>query len=192
MNYVITGEERALLIQSLTTAHALLLALPEAGNGQSPVSPPSGTIRVYGRDGYTDAQDPRAQSARGHADINGVVIGVHLQVHTQPSQPWRARYVEVIGEGDAGGRHVAYVDQLSGHENVALFTGYNGEIDKFDAAINHVAGQEIVIDGRFDPPNLGPLAIALVRDGKIISDVVASLGLPSGHHVCYKIIFERR
>ena len=64
---------------------------------------------------------------------------------------------------------------------------------RFDSFIRHTPRQEIVIDGAFDPPNLGPLAIALIdSSGRIISDVVASLGLPGRHHVCYEITFERR
>ena len=73
-----------------------------------------------------------------------------------------------------------------------LFTGYRGRTDTFDEALD-INGDEAVITSKFEPPNLGPLAIALVdAQGVVVSDVVASLGLPWGRHVSYEITFAER
>jgi hypothetical protein len=148
---------------------------------------------VYGRGSYTDSADPRAQNARRHWSNGGKVLAQHIQVHTQPQKLYRVTDVRLIDELEAGGNHVARVNQIGGSEMVGLFTGYNGEIDHFDDVIRHAPREEVVIDGGFMPPNLGPLAIALIdASGMIMSDVVASLGLPGNAHVCYVITFERR
>ena len=146
---------------------------------------------IWGRDGLTGIGDPRDASASRHATDGSGVIAVHTQVHVLPQAPYRVTAVRVIGERESGGRHIATVTQNGGSEQVGLFTGYGGGLS-FEGMLRHQPGQEIVISNKFTPPELGPLAIALIdSQGAMISDVVASLGLPNCH-VCYAITVERR
>lgn len=195
MNEVLA--RRALLL--LEQAQELLSEALETQTGggsdeNSPVNPvrPTEQAVIWGRDGLSGTGDPRRPSASHHEVREGLVTAVHTQVHVLPEKAYRCTSVSVIDEQSAGGRHVAYVGQVGGAETVALFTGYGGGLT-FDNTLYHAAREEVVIDGGFDPPDLGPLAIALVdSQGNILSDVVASLGLPGRHHVCYVIEFSRR
>lgn len=179
---------RALLLMEQAT-QVLREALDEDGGL---VDPQPETSVIWGRDGLTGAGDPRATTARSHASVDGKITCVWTQVHVLPDKPYRCTHVSVIGEASAGGQHVAIVAQRGGSEQVALFTGYGGDLD-FDSIMVHAPGREIIIDGGFTPPNLGPLAIALVdENGYLLSDVVASLGLPDNHHVNFVIEFTKR
>ncbi len=144
--------------------------------------------------------DPRTATARQHAkDEQGLVTGVHLTVHEQPSTRYRCTRAHVLGEQQHGarGRHVAFINAppasagAGSGARVALCYPYGGGV-----AFEHVepqAGREVVITNKFWPPALGPLAIALVDDaGNIISDVAASLGLPGGSHICFELDFVER
>lgn len=137
--------------------------------------------------------DPRAPNCRFHSPENEAVTGVWLTVHKNPQAKYKCYMVRLIDETQSGGRHVAYVSGVDPADTVILGTGYGGSAGKYDARLQHSAGQEIVIDGKFSPPALGPLAI-FVQDGSgtIVSDQVASLGLPHGHHVSYAIDFQKR
>lgn len=186
----------ALLRALALVSEAQRILLAEVGGPTTPVivppTPIAETPVIYGRDSFTNVNDPRAQNARRHWSNGGKVLAVHLQVHVLPDKPYRVTDVKLIDENDAGGNHYARVLQTSGSERVALFMGYGGGLD-FDGHLDHAPGQEVIIDGDFNPPDLGPLAIALIdKDGNIISDVVASLGLPFRHHVCYEMTFDKR
>lgn len=148
-----------------------------------------GVAVVYGKNGYTDSHDPRAENARRHTPEGQTTDALWVTVHRVPTAKYRISNVRILGEVEGGGNHVAWVHQPK-QETVVLATGYNGEIDHFDQLIPHAAGQEVVLDGKFTPPALGPLAIFLQRDGKIVSDVAASFGLPYGHHICAEIVLE--
>jgi len=145
----------------------------------------------YGLNNYSDADDPRdAQTARSHiADKS-----VHLIVHTKPERKYKLHSVRSVGDADGnGGRHVAKVRVPSSFSGqVVLATGYNGNPDKFDDQIPHSVGQEVVIDGKFKLPALGPLAIFLKENGKIVSDVVGNIGLPDGLHFSFNLDFSER
>ena len=161
------------------------------GSEGVPPQPTQEAPVIWGRDGLTGIGDPRDASASRHASDASGVIAVHTQVHVLPQAPYRVTAVRVIGEREAGGRHIATVTQNGGSEQVGLFTGYGGGLS-FEGMLRHQPGQEIVISNKFTPPELGPLAIALIdSQGAMISDVVASLGLPNCH-VCYAITVERR
>ena len=145
--------------------------------------------------------DPRTTNATHHALDQGKVTAVHLTVHPVPAATYACTLVRVIGEDEQGvrGPTVARVAVYSraGRRilaTVILATGYNGGL-AFDALLP-AFGEKIehTITNKFDPPNLGPLAIYIAGDdGKQIdSDVVASLGLPYGHHVSYEIEFRER
>lgn len=183
---------QALLLQQ-QAARLLEEALSESGGIiEPPKPPPVEKPVVYGRNSYTDSHDPRDSSANHHGNNNGRITAVHTQVHVLPKKLFRCTGVRVIGEGtEAAGQHIAKVYQ-SGSELVGLFVNYGGEVDGLQLVQAHDAGREIIISSKFNPPNLGGLAIAIVDSFGIASDVVASLGLPYGHHVSYEISFERR
>lgn len=192
MNTQNIARAHALIVEANSILERELNAVPVPPIITPPViAPPSAAI-IYGRDNYTDDADPRSANTRQHLVSDGKVLAVHLQVHALPDRPYRATAVRLIDENNAGGNHVARITQVGSAEMVGLFLGYGGGLT-FDSYIRHTPRQEVVIDGAFAPPNLGPLAIALIDfSGRIISDVVASMGLPGRHHVCYEIVFERR
>lgn len=147
-------------------------------------------------------EEPRQANARAHTlDPHGRVMGVHVTVHEQPNSHFRCTNVFVRDEYAAQGQTIAHVyvrgrnRQLLGNP-VILATGYGGGLS-FD---DYLTGQGQLpevhpITAKFSPPNLGPLAIFVAKPGtrdRIDSDVVASLGLPYGHHVSYVIEFMER
>lgn len=192
MNTQNIARAHALIVEANSILERELNAVPVPPIITPPVIAPPGAAVIYGRDNYTDDADPRSANTRQHLVSDGKVLAVHLQVHALPDRPYRATAVRLIDENNAGGNHVARITQVGSAEMVGLFLGYGGGLT-FDSYIRHTPRQEVVIDGAFAPPNLGPLAIALIDfSGRIISDVVASMGLPGRHHVCYEIVFERR
>lgn len=152
----------------------------------------NGELHAYGLNGYTDALDPRDLSAKRHS-TDRPHSSVHTIVYQLPNVKYKVKRVEAYGPVDTrgGGRHVAYVSTpASFMGSVILATGHKGNPNDFDQEISHSIGQEVVIDGKFTVPNLGPLAIYLKEGGKRVSDVVGNLGLPDGDHFSYRIIFE--
>lgn len=155
------------------------------GTDENPTEPVT-EYHNYGLNGYTDENDVRGPHARSHqADES-----VHLIVH-QCDCKYRVKFVDAIGNKNGnGGKHIATVKTPNSfHGKVVLATGYNGNPNNFDQLIYHTPGQEVVIDGVFALPNLGPLAIFLEENGKRVSDVVGNLGLPNGQHFSYLIEF---
>lgn len=135
--------------------------------------------------------DPRATNCRFHSPANDPTTGVWLTYHKVNGVKYWLESVELVNEADAGGRHFITVIQPDGLE-VALATGYNGGIEHFDAIIKHAPGQDLILDGHGEPPNLGPYAVFLLDgQGRLASDVIASFMLPWGHHVCYVCKFVR-
>ena len=143
--------------------------------------------------------DPRAANASHHGtDAAGKVEAVHITVHQTPGAVYRCTHVSVIGEAEAQGKPIAYVSvfnrsgQYVEDARIVLATGYQGGLT-FDEVIvvqNDHQPREIVIANPFSPPSLGPLAIYVAdpADNRhIVSDVVASLGLPGNRHVGYSI-----
>lgn len=145
----------------------------------------------YGKGGYTDANDPRSENARRHGAEGQSVDACWLIVHADPAKQYRCKHVSVVGEMEAGGKHIVTVT-CAGSNDVILATGYNGSADGFDQRIVHSPGQDLILDGHGFPPALGPYAVFLQRNGQIVSDVVGSLMLPFGHHICYFIEFAER
>ena len=145
----------------------------------------------YGKNGYTDEHDPRSPNARRHSPEGQAVEDCWLIVHSRPDAEYRCVSAKVIGESQAGGRHIATVIQ-PGSEQVGLATGYNGNPDEFDQLILHSPSDDLIIDGHGQPPDLGPYSVFLVRNGRAISDRVSSIMLPFGHHICYVFEFARR
>ena len=143
--------------------------------------------------------DVRTESARDHSeDAAGRVTGVHLTVHENKLFRYAANFVDVLGEDRSEGKTVAWV-KLAGDAKPdgvkpALLIGYQGNDWAFiDGMVMKEFGDDLVITNKFEPPNLGPLAVALVDEqGAIVSDVVGSLGLPWGRHVCFDIVFHDR
>ena len=145
----------------------------------------------YGKGGYTDANDPRAENARRHGADGQPVDACWLIVHADPAKQYRCKSVRVIGEMEAGGKHIVTVTG-AGSNDVILATGYNGSAGSYDQRIVHTPGQELVLDGHGQPPNLGSYAVFLQRNGEIVSDEVGSLMLPFGHHIGAFIEFAER
>lgn len=171
-------------------ADALDLMVPNSDDVDVPII--DGRFKDYGVNGYTDSNDPRQPSAQRHS-VDRPHSSIHTTVHQMREADYRVVSVEAYGEPDSrgGGRHVAYVTTPIGFNgSVVLATGYKGIPTDFDDYIKHVPGQEVVIDGKFSLPNLGPLAIFLMDGNRIVSDVVGNLGLPDGDHMSFKIVFE--
>lgn len=177
---------RAVLLNRQGNEEEALKLLEQAIEFDSPDSEPDVEYHDYGLNSYTDAYDVRGENAKFHK----VDESVHLIVHQGP-YPYRVDYVNAIGDkNDNGGKHVAHVyTPTSFKGEVILATGYQGNPDSFDQEISHSIGQEIVINGKFSLPNLGPLAIYLKENGERVSEVVGNLGLPDGHHFSYAIYF---
>lgn len=146
---------------------------------------------VYGRDSYTDQHDPRQPNGRKHEMTNNLVTGIHLTVHVKPERRYRVSNFYLIDESAASGQTVCKVKVLGkdGREqpaDVRLATGYAGQDDKFDDyLVAGNAGNEFVITNKFFPPALAPLAIVILENGRIASDVAGNIGLPMGHHVSF-------
>ena len=135
--------------------------------------------------------DPRDPNCRFHSPDNEPVTGVWLTYHPVKGAKYKLENVRLVNEYEAGGRHFITVLQPDGLQ-VALATGYQGNPDRFDAAIPHSPGADLILDGHGEPPNLGPYAVYLMDgQGNRVSDVIASFMLPRGHHVCYVCKFKR-
>lgn len=159
---------------------------------------------IYGKGGMAGGDDPRQESARGHKqDANGKIIGMHVNVHVLPNTLYRCTNVAVISEEASKGQTVCFVSvknkngQVAANERVVLATGYNGEVDKWDAILDpgngNIPVQHMLSGAGFNPPNLGPLAVFVAdSQGKPISDVVANLGLPYKRHVNVVIELQER
>lgn len=162
-----------------------------------PVEP--GINKIYGRDSYTDANDPRGLDCRSHQYQNGKPVAVHLQVHVTPSKAFRCQSVELLLEDNSSNVYFQVLDRngmpLPGLE-ARLFSPYSGYADNFQSTWAAPASPYSIFMGRdskFAEPNLGPIAAGLVDDqGNIISDVVGSMGLSRGEHMSYRVTFVRR
>lgn len=158
---------------------------------------------VYGQNGYTDDGDPRGQSARGHAEKDGKVTGLHVNIHTLPDTKYRCTDVTVLSEDQSEGQTVVKikVTDKAGRvvrEWVALATGYGGglnfdHVQPTNAYKNDGSVEHDLTGVTFMPPNLGPGAV-FVSDsaGDPISDVVANLGLPGKRHIVIRVSFQER
>lgn len=162
----------------------LIQALNETGT-PTPI-PDNKEYHDYGVNSYTDSLDPRGPHAKSHVDNESI----HLTVH-QGNNKYKVQYVDSIWDKHGnGGKHIARVNVPQGFNGqIVLATGYQGGTSKFDSEILHSPGQEVVIDGKFTPPALGPLAIYLKENGVRVSDIVGNIGLPKGNHVSYVINF---
>lgn len=153
---------------------------------------------IYGRNGYTDERDPRQANGRGHVMTNDKVTGIHLTVHVKPERKYRVSNFYLIDELAASGQTVCLVkvygkDGREKPADVRLATGYNGQDDKFDEYLTAGnARNEFVITNKFWPPSLGPLAVVILNNGQIDSDVAGNIGLPFGHHVSFYVEFIER
>jgi hypothetical protein len=159
----------------------------------------AGASVVYGRDGYSDAQDPRDPNCRDYRVEDGKVLGVNLLVHSSPLKRYCVKHVGLVDEVVAQGQTViraAVIDRAGQPMNaeVRLAYPYDGEASHFANYIT--AGNEkneFVMVNKYWPPGLGPLALMILDDENIIiSDVVGSLGLPEGHHVSVSVTFQER
>lgn len=147
--------------------------------------------------------DPRADNCKSYLqDVAGKVLGVELRWHEWPASVYALKSAILIDEATAQGRHVAtvWVEDKNGvpvAARVGLSWPYNGSpLGMPNVAWpggNNNAPVDHVISNGYNPPALGPLAIAVYsQDGQIISDVIGGLGLPHGHHVCFDLIFRER
>ena len=144
------------------------------------------TLHDYGLGGYTDSSDPRSDSASHHS-----ANSMHLIVHQMPDVQYKVVNVEAYpaASQQGGGRHIVTVTGVKSG-TVILATGYNGNPEHFDNEIKHTVGQELIVDAKFWEPALGPYAVFIKKNGKIVSDVVGSMGLRGGEHWSFLIEFE--
>jgi hypothetical protein len=110
-------------------------------------------------------------------------------------RPWQCKSVRLIDEIEAKGQTVIRNSfEGASAAEVFLCTDYQGVPDDYDEVIPDTSGKgELVMAGdgcKFAPPNLGPLAV--IAGENQMSDVVASLGLPGGHHVGFAITWGLR
>lgn len=164
---------------------------------------------IYGKDGYTDADDPRQQNARTHGLVDGKVTAVWLTVHTKPETKYKCVNAMVINEENAKGQTTIFVSVKNkngtyANDQVIMATGYQGQSDKFDDYLTPGNSfrpvQHILADSHngsgctFIPPALGGIAIFVAGSDikQINSDVVGNLGLPYAHHVSYMLEFVER
>lgn len=146
--------------------------------------------------------DPRDPNCRAHSiDKQGLVDGIHLTIHT-PQMPllYDLISVRLIPEGEAGGRIVATTSVLdaSGQPEkaeVALGWPYNGTINldgyEFAEPKREMTPLDHVISRGFTPPNLGPYILFVGSRNNVQSPIIASMGLPYGHHVAFEIVYAR-
>lgn len=157
---------------------------------------PAQVAIIYGRDSYTDKDDPRDLDCRSHATTDGRPVAIHLQVHVDPAKQYRCKRVELL-END-GSCNVYFVIEPSSFVLNGARTGspYSGLATGFEDTWRADASPGSIFMGRdasFAPPNLGPIAAFLATpDGTIVSDVVGSMGLPLGRHWSFRIYFEER
>lgn len=143
---------------------------------------------IYGKDNYTDDLDPRDHKNSRRHEVNH---SIHLTVHKDTANEYRASYVtSIFDDNGNGGQHVARVFTPTGFNGQIILAYPYGGGEEFANEVSHAIGQEIIINGKFTPPNLGPLAIYLKEGGKRVSDIVANMGLPQGHHVSFEIHFD--
>ncbi|HPC92904.1 MAG TPA: hypothetical protein P5317_11630 [Myxococcota bacterium] len=195
-------------------AQLIKAALAELGEPQTGtqtagvVAPTSERAVVYGKDGYTDANDPRQPNARNHINEGGKVMGMWLTVHVKPETKYRCVNAYVIDEVQAKGQTVIFVDVRRkdgtvANEVVLMATGYKGQDWPFDELlepgqafrpVQHIMADEHTGKGcSFNPPDLGPLAVFVAGpDRKPISDVIGDLGLPGSHHISVFIELHER
>jgi hypothetical protein len=166
---------------------------------------------VYGKDGYTDENDPRQPNARTHStDSNGRVTAVWLTVHVDPKARFRCVNAFVKGEEEAKGQTIILIsvrDKNGNAQNnqVIMATGYQGQAGPFDDYLTpgnaFYPVQHILADSHdgkgctFIPPALGGIAIFVAKTGDIRvsdSDIVGNLGLPYARHVSYVLEFQER
>ncbi len=149
---------------------------------------PTNELKNYGIGNYTDANDVRGP----HARSNVVDESVNLIIN-QLDVPYKVTFADSVGEKNGnGGRTLARIKVPSSFNGqVILGLNYQGNPNSFDGKIKHSPGQDIVIVNKFFDNSLGPLAIFLEENGKIVSDVVGGIGLYHGSHMSWDITFER-
>jgi hypothetical protein len=170
----------------------------ETSDPVAPVITTTEKAVIYGKDNFTDSADPRRPNGRKHEMTNNKVTGIHLTVHANPDRKYKVTNFYLIDEDSASGQTVCKVrvKDKQGRDipaDVRLATGYNGQDDKFDDYLTAGnANGEFVITNKFWVPALAPLAIVILENGKIVSDVAANIGLPGGHHVSFFCEMEIR
>lgn len=151
--------------------------------------------------------DPRLANARLHSEEGGLITGVFLTWEPVQDALYKCTLAQLVNEVSANGQTICRVsvfDEAASPTvaNVGLLLGYtskgNGimrdanEFLGIDTNIKSGTAVEHVITNKFEPPNQSGLAVAIVADGKVISDVVSGMGLPWGHHVSFSLIFRRK
>jgi len=153
--------------------------------------------------------DPRFVNAREFlADSWGRVIGVMLTVIPVTGARYEVDQVRLIDEVEAAGRHVVQVEVLDrdgmrvcGHRAILVWPWHPCDMDLVEGLdqvrwpLARCSPYELPLDHMYDPSmdRQGPVAVQVVdEDGRRISDVVAGLGLPSGRHVSYDIVYRER
>jgi len=148
--------------------------------------------------------NPLNANCQGFAlDSNGKVVGVRLTYFPDASAQFELISCALIDERAAQGTTIATVEVLD-KNNITTYVRcalcYPWDTwavgAKFQNALlpgnAHVPYEHVITNG-YNPPNRGPLAIAIINaNGNVISDVIAGLGLPLNRHVGYHIVFRER
>ncbi len=148
--------------------------------------------------------DPRAENCRRFAvDAANKVTGVALTHLPAPTAKYELVKAELIDEETARGQTVAGVHVLDAaglpcQVQCYLAWPWQGwqHPNRFENKLlpgNTDYPYQHMITNKFDPAGPGPLAIFVGdRDGNVLSDVIAGLGLPAGRHVGYTLVFRER
>lgn len=149
---------------------------------------------VYGKDGYSDLADPRDPDCRDDKPDH-----VWLQAHINPDAEYRIKRIELIQEEQSCNVYFVVMNADGAMMPVMgarLGSPYSGSDKNFKSTWKAPASPDSIFmgpDSKFWNHDLGPLAGFLTdTSGKIISDVVGSMGLREGKHCSYRLYFERR
>ena len=154
---------------------------------------------VYGKGGYSDANDPRTPACRSHEyDKDGKPIAVHCGVLVQPQTRYRCVLLDLIPHDESCQVYVEVVGKDGSPQsktNTRLLTGWS-ESTKYDALYDAPASPGNFAMGReakFYPPALGACgAVVVDASGNIDSDIAGSMGISRGTHMSYRVVFRER
>ncbi len=147
--------------------------------------------------------DPRSLNARSFAIVDGKITGVDLAYRPHVTAKYELIKAELVDERSAQGQTVASVfvtDANNTPATVSVFLAWpwvgwapGGTFENRLRPGNVKFPYEHIIVNKYSPPERGPLAIYVGdNNGNVMSDVIAGLGLPMGHHVSYQLVFRER
>ena len=136
--------------------------------------------------------DPRAENCRKFEQYpDGKIKSVELVIKKVPNAKYRVGNVRLIDEIEAQNSRnaTAYVVNEKGIPlgiTVSLAWPWPA-LHTF--ALPGNPNNQHPVENRYDPPNLGPLALCIREGDTIVSDIIGGIGLPFKHHVSFSATF---